>query len=62
MRPPPANRTTLVFALALACMLFATGSAVANGDRWSLLTLPLSLFGFAIIYRWWRDRQARRIG
>ena len=61
MRLPPADRTTLVFAVALACMLFAIGSAVANGDRWTLLTLPLSLFGFSMIYRAWRAKQAGRI-
>jgi hypothetical protein len=60
MRLPPADRTTLVFALGLVCMLFAIGTEVADEGWWHLFLLPLSLYGYRIIYRWLRDRQAGR--
>lgn len=37
-------------------MLAATATAVAEGQYTSLATLPVSVFGFVRLYKWWRGR------
>ena len=62
MHRPPADRTTLIFAVVAVSIVAVTINDVAHGQWWQLLLLPMALFGCLIGYRSWRERQAERRG